>query len=299
MQYKKLFILIFFALGLFLGFSQKTLAADLYFTPPDRPLYQGDSLGIAIYLNSDNETINAAQIDINFSPEFLEILSIDRSKSLFNLWPRELVLENRIGLATIIGGLPTPGFIGNELVGIINFRAKSFGETNLVFGEDSRVLLNDGKGTEAKLERSGAVLKIIKAPVGYEAQDLISQPDSIPPESFNLVITKTRSAFNGQYFVIFGTIDNQSGISHYEIREIVNGKIGDWKIAASPEVLQNQEGKIVVQVKAVDRAGNEITSKAEVVATSKKQTAVKIIIVAILIITVVWIVYKRRTRPNK
>jgi hypothetical protein len=58
--------------------------------------------------------------------------------------------------------------------------------------------------------------------------------------------------FDGNYYVVFSTVDKQSGLDHYEIFES-----GAWKAVSSPYKLRNQSLKGGVQIKAIDKAGNE------------------------------------------
>lgn len=124
------------------------------------------------------------------------------------------------------------------------------------FLEDSQVFLNDGLGTEAKLTLKGAEFEIVEG-VSSLADDWEKEvlEDKIPPEPFEILVSKDPKIFEGKYFIIFQTVDKQTGLDYYEVKE---GK-KEWQLAQSPYLLENQELSYIIKVRAVDKAGNERT----------------------------------------
>ncbi len=109
----------------------------------------GAEISVPLML-STRETMNAAEFYFSFSPEALEVVRIDTAGSFYQLWvtgsPK---FDNATGELSFEGGLPTPGFSGNGLVGTVVFKPKQAGSSQITLNEDkSRVLANDGKGTE-------------------------------------------------------------------------------------------------------------------------------------------------------
>ena len=76
--------------------------------------------------------------------------------------------------------------------------------------------------------------------------------DSTPPEPFEIRLGQDTEAYSGKKFLSFFTEDKTSGMSYYEVNET-----GEWKIVSSPYILENQNNKNNIQIRAVDRAGNE------------------------------------------
>ena len=71
------------------------------------------------------------------------------------------------------------------------------------FLETSRVLLNDGEGTEAALVTKSAVLTILPE-FSSELKDEWEQQvatDNISPEPFNVEISNNSSLYGGKYFI--------------------------------------------------------------------------------------------------
>ena len=78
------------------------------------------------------------------------------------------------------------------------------------------------------------------------------------PESFTPLMGSNPDIFNGKYFLVFNTVDKQSGIDHYEIQESLRkgGDESKWIRAESPHQLSDQTLRSFIIVKAVDKAGN-------------------------------------------
>jgi len=77
--------------------------------------------------------------------------------------------------------------------------------------------------------------------------------DTIPPEPFSIEIYKEPLIFDGKYFLIFSAVDKQTGIDFYEAKEGDNS----WQKQKSPYLLEDQQLNSIINVKAVDKAGNE------------------------------------------
>ncbi|MBI3046003.1 MAG: hypothetical protein HYY86_00450 [Candidatus Harrisonbacteria bacterium] len=256
------FLIMFFSAAFGLNLVQ---AAELYIQLPSQPIYQNDVFPAEIRIRSFGEAINAVQADLNFPANLLEVVTFDKVGSILSLWPKEPSFSNVLGTISMAGGLPNPGFQGqNGLITKIYFRAKNIGEATLKFLSTSKMLLNNGSGDEAELSLKALTFKINLAPVGTKPKIFALPKDVAPPDAFSPIISRTPLAFDGKYFVSFLTEDRESGLERYELREIADGKAGGWKIVTSPYVLENQKGDILIQVKAIDKAGNETIGEAAV-----------------------------------
>ncbi len=138
-------------------------AATLYLMPQSQSVYQGDSFVVEVRLNTEDEEINTAMISLEVT-DFLEVVDFSEGDSILTLWPKKAALqENEISLT---GGTPQ-GFSGDGLILRITFKAKILEQqetkkAEISFKEDSKILLNDGKGTEANLVFLGGNYEIIK-----------------------------------------------------------------------------------------------------------------------------------------
>jgi hypothetical protein len=95
-------------------------------------------------------TANAAEFYFNFPPELVEVTTIDTTGSIFQLWiTKQPQFDNSKGQLSFAGGLPTPGYSGNDgLIATVKFRAKQAGSGEITLDRNrSRILANDGLGT--------------------------------------------------------------------------------------------------------------------------------------------------------
>ena len=230
-------------------------AAVLYLSPSTGSYYQGDTFMVEIRLDTQGEYINAVEANLNFSPDILEVKDLSQGNSILTLWVKEPGFsENKI---SILGGVPG-GYQGADgLLGKIIFQVSESGQgsARINFQDDSKVLLNDGKGTEAKLTIQGAKFNIIpeksEIPGNKWKEEL--EKDKIPPQPFKIEISQNSAIFEGKYFITFSTTDKETGVDYYEVKE---GK-GDWEKAVSPYILKNQRLTDDIWIKAIDKAGNE------------------------------------------
>ena len=253
-------ILIFFSVILIFNFliTEKGLAAILYLEPTENEYSKDDIFLVHLKIDTENERINAAQGELTFPQDKLEVIDISKGNSIFTLWPQEPSFSNEKGEISFVGGLPL-GFEGKaNIISIVfkvisNENEKIFAEIN--FKENSQVLLNDGLGTPAKLKTQKSIFTLFPEPSEFPKNEWIEElkKDNILPEPFEIILTKDPLIFEGKYFIAFQAIDNQSGIDHYQVKE---GK-KPWKKAKSPYLLEDQTLSSKILVKAVDKAGNE------------------------------------------
>ena len=290
-KFFQIFIGILFSIFIPLG----ARAATLYLLPQSQIIHRGETFLVEVRLDAEGEEINAIEGNINLPLDLLEFVDFSKGESILSLWPKEPIISDNS--LSFIGGAPG-GFKGEERIGRIILKGKMEGKGEINFKEDSKVLLNDPLGTSAKLSTFGANFTILaeklEIPRDQWLQEL--EKDKIPPEPFEIKIGKLPEVFEGKYFIAFSTIDKQTGISHYEVKE---GK-EDWKRGESPYLLEDQSLRNKILVKAVDKAGNERIAK---IVPPYKPTW-KEIIIGLLILAgigvIVWRIIRRIiTKPRQ
>jgi len=272
--------------------------AILYLEPAEGQHYLEDVFVTEIKINSEGEEINTIKADLTFPQQLLEIVDFSQGNSILTLWPEGPSFSNQTGKIYFVGGIPG-GYSGKDgLLGKIIFKAKKEGEATVQIEEDSQVLLNDGMGTPAKLNTGGAIFRVLaeKQEVPEDEWRKVLEKDKIPPDPFEIKIGKEATVFEGKYFVAFSTIDKQTGLDHYEVKETRNRRETgrettlNWKKAESPYLLEDQSLKSIIKVKAVDKAGNERISE---YFPPKKPFPYWIIVLILVGIGVIWVILKR------
>ena len=155
-------------------------AASLSLSSGSADVSVGDIVTVRLSLGSSDQAINTAEGTIDFSPDVLEAVSIDKSTSIFPIWVEDPSFSNAAGEVTFSGGLPTPGFQGsNGTVLKVTFRATHSGVASLSVN-DATVRANDGLGTDV-LQSSGTFQMTIKdAPSATPVAAAASAPASNP-----------------------------------------------------------------------------------------------------------------------
>jgi hypothetical protein len=114
-------------------------------------------------------------------------------------------------------------------------------------------LQNDGLGTKVDtVKRSFNFFNSNESTVSEKVDFFIE--DKSPPEDFLPSVGSDTEMFNGAHFVVFSTQDKESGINHYEVRE---GFWGEYVVAKSPHLLQDQSLRKTIYIKAVDNNKNK------------------------------------------
>ena len=123
-------------------------AAILYLLPQSQNVYKEESFIAELMIDTEAENINAADIKIIFPSNLIKVNDFGKGGSIFTLWAKEPDIQE--GEISFSAGVPG-GFSGKGLIGRINFSGKEIGEVEINFKEDSKVLLNDGRGTPTEL----------------------------------------------------------------------------------------------------------------------------------------------------
>lgn len=273
-------------IGLLL-FPTITFAAILYFEPASGEYHQDETFVVDLRLDTEGEEINVVEADIKLPSDFLDFVDFSKGGSILGLFAKEPTLFG--DTFSFIGGVPG-GFKGEGRIGRIIVKGKKAGEGSIDFGEDFEVLLNDGLGTRVKLSTQKADFTILaeRLEIPKDAWQEELKKDKIPPESFKIEIGKEAAVFEGKYFISFSTVDGQSGIAYYEVKE---GKRA-WKPATSPYLLEEQSLKDKILVKALDNAGNERIAE---ILPPKKPFPYWLAVILILIgMGVIWWIIRRK-----
>ncbi|MDO8264981.1 MAG: cohesin domain-containing protein, partial [Candidatus Parcubacteria bacterium] len=172
--YRKSAITLLLFISCFLFLAQAADASTLYLMPQSQTVYQGDTFIADVRLDTEGKEINALDISLDFSTDRLEVIDFSKGNSILNFWVYEpSVIDGKINF---IGGTPG-GFKGDGLIARITFLNKEIGKTNIVFREDSKILLNNGKGTEDQIDFLPADYEIIEKPLNLPEISSSSHPD--------------------------------------------------------------------------------------------------------------------------
>ena len=228
----------------------------------DKSTYKvGEDIPVVLNLNTSDKLINVVDGTVNFSNEYFEVKDITIGKSLLTLWPKRPTVSGS-GVIVFTGGIPH-GFNGSD-GNIFTFvlKPKKIGD-QLISISSAVALLNDGLGTKI----NGLALNPLKITIVSAEGQIVppSQPtiEKISPLPFTPIINSTPSIAGNKPFVSFSTVDKESGISYYEVREeyvlfpyFWPWFSTSWQRAETPYVLKLQHWWSKIYIRAYDMKGN-------------------------------------------
>ncbi len=280
-------------------------AANVYFEASKNTISVGDTIIISAKIDSLKTSINTVEGDVVLGSNNGSVVVNDFSlaKSIFSLWPRTPSLSTDGNTISFVGGVPG-GFDFDKAV-LFSFIVEADKEGEITISpKNIAIFANDGKGTRVPADLSSLTIKILPKNEGVAPNNewigLVAS-DKTNPENFTIIIGKDNSLFEGKRFAFFTAVDNQSGISYYEVSE-------DGKPAirsGSTYILANQDENITpnLKVTAYDKAGNKTVSVYKKVGTTIFGYSLNFIITLLVIIIVFFAVKRilkiRRARKIK
>ena len=163
-KYLIFFGLIFFGFIFLLLLGGKVQAASLSISPSTGTFTVGSTFNISIFVNTEGKSINALEVSLAFPQDKLQVVSPSTGQSIISVWTAQPRFNNQTGRIDLQGGIPGGINVSNALITTITFRVRSVGTATLRFLDNSKVLLNDGKGTDALEQKINGVYQLILPP---------------------------------------------------------------------------------------------------------------------------------------
>ena len=298
----KKYILSLFVFVSVIGFIPKMAsAATVYFETSKNTVSVGDTFIVSAKIDAQNTSISNIEGDFVFNQDNnLTVNDYSLSKSIFSLWPQTPSLSEDGNTTSFAGGVPGGFKFDKAIIFNIILEAKKEGNVT-ISSKDIAVFANNGKGERVPVEFKSLDLKILpknEAVASVNEWTSLVASDKTNPEKFDIVVGKDASLFEGKRFAFFTAVDNQSGISYYEVSE--NGQTPVR--SGSMYVLSNQDENSVpvLKVTAYDKAGNMTVSV-------YKQPGIRVFgfslsfILILIAIIIIWIIYRKvkSVRKNK
>jgi hypothetical protein len=108
---------------------------------------------------STSQPINVVQADLRFDSNMFSVKDIQFDKSFTNIITRN-EYSNSYGTINIIAGLPNPGFMGKGLLARVVLDRKQLGNLDIQLLSSSKVLANDGLGTNLLFNSTDTLIEI-------------------------------------------------------------------------------------------------------------------------------------------
>jgi hypothetical protein len=157
---KNTFLVILTLICVFICIPVVTSAASLSVSPSSSKTTVGSLVNVRVVVGTDSRPINNSEVTLQFPTDLLEVVSVSKGSSVFSMWVEEPAFSNSTGRVTLNGGVPNPGFVGqNGQIISITFKAKKSGSASIILS-DSAVRANDGLGTDVLTSKQNGVIQI-------------------------------------------------------------------------------------------------------------------------------------------
>ncbi len=144
----------------------------LFFSPRSYTVTTDSEFDASLYLDSSGFSVNTLELQITFPANLISVVRPSGGESLVTLWMTPPTYSNSRGTidfsGVILGGAKT----SSGLIEKITFRAKAAGTGVITIRKTSRVLVNDGFGTETEIET--IPLKVTVEPKAPEGVVVVS-----------------------------------------------------------------------------------------------------------------------------
>lgn len=145
--------------------AAQTTGATLYVGPATGTFTVGSTFTVSFYVNTGNQFINVVDADILFPPDKLQVVSPSTGASFINVWAIQPSYSNTEGTMSFRGAVPSPGVNTSAgLISTVTFRVKSIGTATVRFAGGSKVLLNDGLGTNILQQQQSGIFTLTLPP---------------------------------------------------------------------------------------------------------------------------------------
>jgi len=152
-------------------------AATLSVGPTGGTFTVGSTFNVSVFLDTEEEAINAIGVSLSFPPDKLQVVSPSIGQSIIGVWTAAPSVNNQAGRIQLQGGIPRGVTTSNGLITTVTFRVISVGDAFVRFLDDSIVLLHDGVGTDALSETRSGIYKFILPPPAGPAVVSQTHPD--------------------------------------------------------------------------------------------------------------------------
>lgn len=144
----KKYFLPFLILMCFFTHAISVTAASLYMTPSSAQPAVGDTVTLRVYVNTQSVSVNTVEGVVKFDPSLLQVVSVNKSNSIVNIWIEEPSFSNSAGTISFNGGMTPPGYTGSSgEIFSITAKMKKEGSTALSLSGIS-VRKSDGSGAD-------------------------------------------------------------------------------------------------------------------------------------------------------
>ncbi len=136
-------------------------------SPRTGSFVEGSTFDVPIIIDTRGVSVNGVEVRVQFDKDKFSIVRPSSGVSIIGVWVEPPKYDNTKGTASYVGVIPGGIITGSGLVGTMTFKALKTGVGTISIHTNTKVLFNDGLGTEATVDLGRAEYTVIpKAPEG-------------------------------------------------------------------------------------------------------------------------------------
>lgn len=153
-----------FAQTVYLDAQSLVGRASLVFSPKAGTFQEGSVFDVQVFLDTRGQSVNTVELHVSFPTDKLFLVRPSGDKSIIGLWLEPPKYSNTDGRASFIGVIPGGIVTNSGLISTLTFRTKAAGTAVVKVASTSRVLMNDGLGTDAEVDYGRASYSVTAKP---------------------------------------------------------------------------------------------------------------------------------------
>ncbi len=269
----------------------------------------GQDLVVSVFVqNPSARPINAIDTTLLIPKNYFEIKELWLGDSVVPLWLEdpEIKETESAWLVPLSGVIPGGTTIDDaEIVRVVLTSQSLLGAASIRL-LSPKIFLHNRTADVLELQTIYAEINVATLEDAGLIQE-ITAIDKIPPEPFVPIVASDPALYEGDYFLMFQTIDRQSGVSHFELIEsdiyyeedvLIQDENLWWKRVENPYQLVDQSLSSYIYIKAVDRHGNARVVVIPPTNNLKKNTAYPIMkgVITLVALFGLLFVWKKKTQ---
>ncbi len=269
-------------------------AAEISFSTVPTTPDTGEDFTIIVRLNTQDDTLNVVEGLVTIPPEFV-VEEVHAGGSGLTVWPAGPTFSPNNTSVEFTGGTPG-GVLPHSNILLFSVIAKATSPGTFTLGAvTGKAHKHDGEGGAVTLTAQPLEVTIttsVASPLEKES-DMHKEnvkKDRTAPTFVALEVGQEPELFDGQKYVTFFAHDDQSSISHYEVKE---GLFGRYARAERYYVLNDQTRSSIIRVRVVDASGN--TRVETIFPQHLSMVSIGVVAVILILIAVAaWWWYRRK-----
>lgn len=181
---KKICIVFFVLLSLHYGQAQQVDATTLVrrvgisLSPRIGSFVEGATFEVPVVIDTHGVSVNGVEVRVQYDKNMFSIIRSSSGVSIIGVWVEPPKYDNAKGTASYVGVIPGGITTSAGLIGTITFKAIKTGIGTISINSTSKVLFNDGLGSEAVVDFGKVNYTVVpKAPEGVRIHSE-THPDS-------------------------------------------------------------------------------------------------------------------------